>query len=99
LPHVHLRGDRHLGKLELGPAPDAYRVVQLDDPAAARALPPELLVLPAVEDRGQQPDERHARRDQEPEDERAALDAAHDPAGQAKEEQDYYQAHVTTGLA
>ena len=67
------------------------RVVELDDPAAAGALAAQLLVVAAVEDRGQQPDERDQPRDQEPDEERAALDPADDAAGEAEEEQDHEQ--------
>src|SRR5689334_23174651 len=74
--------------LELGPAAGAQRVVHRDDLAAARAAAIVLFVLVAVEDRGQQPDERRDRRDQEPEEERAALDLADDPAGETEEERD-----------
>ena len=64
--HRGLRRDRHVRKFELLAAFDAHGIVQLDDPAAPGALPPQLAVVPAIEDRGQQPEERHKRRDQEP---------------------------------
>jgi len=73
--------------------------VQHDDLAAARTLAPKLAVVPPVKDRGQQPEERYAGRDQEPEEERAALHASDHASGKAEEKQDYDQAHVTTGLA
>src|SRR5205807_1542506 len=82
-PHRHrrLRCDRHVGELELLAAAHADRVVELDDLAAVRALAPELLVLEAVEDGGEQPQERDQPRDREPQEERTALDLADDPSG------------------
>ena len=66
--------DRDLGEVELGAAAHADRVVELDDLPAARALAADLVALEAVEDRREQPEERHDAGDQEPQDERRALD-------------------------
>ena len=51
-------------------------------------------LVPAVADRGQQPEERDAGRDQEPDEERTALDPPDDAPGQAEEEQDHEQAQA-----
>src|SRR5207302_1775081 len=69
--------DRHVRELELGAAARAHGVVQLDDLSAPRTLAAELLGVPAIEDRGQQAEERDQTRDQEPDEERAAFDLAH----------------------
>src|SRR5579875_2772139 len=72
---------RHLRKFQLVAATHAHGVVQLQHLVAARTLPSQLLVLIAVQHRRQQPDERDAEGDQEPERERAALDAADKASG------------------
>src|SRR5215208_921997 len=46
--------DRHLREGELGAAAGADGVVELDDPAAARTLPPQLVAVVAVQERGEQ---------------------------------------------
>ena len=89
--------DRHVGELELGPAAGADRVVELDDPAAAGALAAQLVAVVAVQQRGEQPADRHDRRDQEPEEERRALDPPDDAAGQAEEEADDEVGHGGCG--
>jgi hypothetical protein len=96
-PHLHLGRDRRLGELELLATNDADRVVQLDDAPASRALTSQLLGVVAVEHRAHQADERDTERHQKPHEKRAALDAAYDPAGQAKEEQDDEQAETAGG--
>ena len=89
--HRGLGGDRDVGELELVAAAHAHRVVELDDLAAARALAPQLLVVPAVEDRRQQPmngtqnETRNHIKNELP------FDPADDAAGQAEEEQDHEQ--------
>src|SRR5215208_8188695 len=78
--------DRDVGELELGPAARAQRVVQLHDPAAAGALAAQLVALAAVEDRRQQAEHGEKARDQEPEEERRALDPADEPARERERE-------------
>src|SRR4051794_1998320 len=77
-----------LRELELGPAARAQRLVDRHDRAAARAAAVRLLAFVAVEHRGEQADEGRDRRDDEPDQERAALDPADDPAGQAERQRD-----------
>jgi hypothetical protein len=52
-----------------------------------------LVELVAVEHRGDEPDEGRDGRDQEPQEERAALELADDPAGQPEEEGDDEKRH------
>src|SRR5206468_1632496 len=85
---------RHLGELELGSTPGADRIMEHDDPPAARTLPPELAVLPSVADGGQQPEERNQAGDQKPREKRAALYPPHHPAGEAEEEGNDQVGHV-----
>src|SRR5215218_2939958 len=85
--------DRHVWEVELGPAAGADGVVELDDPAAARALTAELVAVVAVQQRGEQAGERHDRRDQEPQHEGRALDLADDPPGQSEGEADDQVGH------
>src|SRR3954469_21329593 len=61
-----LRLDRELGELELGPAAGAQRVVELDDLPAGRALAPQLVALVAIQQRGEDPDQREHGADHEP---------------------------------
>src|SRR5687767_14694089 len=82
------RLDGRLGEVEVLPAAHAHLVIELHDLAAAGALAADLVALDAVEDRRGEPEERHQRRDEEPQDERRPLDAADDPAGEAEEEAD-----------
>jgi len=61
--------------------------MDLDDAAAPRAPPPQLMVVPAVAHRGEQADDRHQPRDQEPQDERASLDPPDDAPAKPKNTQ------------
>src|SRR3954468_6521460 len=72
-------------ELELGPAPRAQGVVEHARLTARRTQPARLVDFAPVEHRGEQPDERHTRRDQEPEEERRPLDPADDAPGEAEE--------------
>src|SRR4051794_22403573 len=56
----------YLRELQFLAAARAQRVVELDDLAAARAGPHGLVGVIAVQQRRDEPDERHDRRDQEP---------------------------------
>src|SRR5438477_399058 len=77
------RDGRRFRELELRPAARAQSVVQGHDLAARGAAPMRLVVLVAVEHGGHEPDEGRDGRDQEPEQERAALDPPDHAAGQA----------------
>src|SRR5688500_11686967 len=66
--------DRDLGEVELGAAAGADRVMELDHPPATGALAAQLVAVVAVQQRREQPCDRHERRDREPEEERGALD-------------------------
>ena len=74
--------------LQLAPAARAEGVVDLRHPPAAWAAPAQLVALGPVDDRRNQADHGHDRRDQKPQPERAALDLADDPAGQPEAERD-----------
>src|SRR3954453_2007805 len=76
------------GVLELGAAARAQRVVYRNDAAAGGAAAMRLVVLVSVRGGGDEPEERDARRDQEPDEERRALELADDPARQAEREGD-----------
>src|SRR3954470_12794392 len=75
---TRLGRDGHVGEVEVGPAAHAHGVVELDHPAAARALAAELVSVPAVEEGGGQSDDRDDRADEEPEPEARALAPAHE---------------------
>src|SRR4051812_47670279 len=60
-------------ELQVGPAAHAHRVVELDDPAAGRALAAQLVALGPIQHRGDQPEDGDRGADQEPEDRRGAL--------------------------
>src|SRR6185437_10060553 len=90
---ARLAGQRVFGELELLAAAHAHRVVEFDHLAALRALAAQFAVVPPVEDRAGQTDERHAERDQEPHEEARALHASDDTSGHPEEEQDDDQAH------
>src|SRR5215207_2242282 len=77
---------RDVRELQLGAAARAQRVVQLHDPPAAGALAAQLVALAAVEHRGEQPEHRQQAGDQEPEEERRALDPADEPARERERE-------------
>src|SRR5437879_2518541 len=70
-----------LGPVEVLAAAHADLVGDRAGRAAARACPPRLVALPPVKDRPEQPDERQTEPDQEPDQERAALDLADDAGG------------------
>src|SRR3954454_21390438 len=88
-----LRLHGHVRELQVGSAAHAHGVVELDEPAAPRALPAELVALGAVEDRADQPDDRHRGPDEEPQDRRGPLDLAHhaggDPEPEGEDEVDH----------
>src|SRR5688500_12530360 len=67
------RGNLLVRVLELGPAAGAEGVVELDHLPAAGALAPRLVDLQPVEDGDDHADHRHARADEEPDEERGAL--------------------------
>ena len=69
------------------PAAHADLVADLEGRAAAYALRARLVTFPAIEDRCEQAQEREAEADQEPEEERAALDLSDDPSGKPEEEE------------
>src|SRR4051812_50037487 len=87
-PQAGLWDDGPVGPVELRPALGAQRVVELHEPAAARALPTQLVRLPPVEERAQQPEERHACPDEEPQPEARALPPPHEPGGQPEGQED-----------
>src|SRR3954452_1074522 len=62
--------------------------MELEDLPAGRTAALRLLVLGAVEDHRDQPEEGNHRPDQEPEEERAALGPADDPGREAEEQGD-----------
>src|SRR5215207_3357028 len=84
---------RDLREVQLGPAADADRVVQLDDLAAAGALPAQLVALGAVQQRGEEPEHRQDAGDQEPDEEGRALEPADDPAREREREGDHQVGH------
>src|SRR4051812_30598573 len=69
------RDDRDVREVQLGAAPGAQRVVELDDLPAPRAGAAQLVALGAVDDRGHQAEDRQDRADAGPQEERRALDA------------------------
>src|SRR3954468_20888577 len=80
-------------ELELLAAAGAQRVVQLDGLAAARARPYGLVGVVAVQQRCGEPDERQDRRDQEPQQERRALQASDEASGDAEGQGDQHVRH------
>src|SRR5438045_9540960 len=76
--------DRDIRILELGAAAGADRVVDLRHASAAGTCAAELVALEAEGDRGEQSEEGHDPRHEEPAEERAALAHANDAAGEAK---------------
>src|SRR5438045_8945579 len=76
--------DRDIRILVLGAAAGADRVVDLRHASAAGTCAAELVALEAEGDRGEQSEEGHDPRDEEPEEERAALDLADEPTGEAE---------------
>src|SRR4051812_46198991 len=76
------------GVLELRPAARAQRVVHRNDAPAGGAAAMGLVVLVAVQRGGDEAEERDARRDEEPDEERRALELADDPACKAEREGD-----------
>src|SRR5262249_35199008 len=88
-----LRRDRDLRKLQLRSAARADGVVDLRHPSASRTTPAQLIALEAVGDRGQQAEERDQPGDEKPQQERAALDLAYQPAREAEAECDDHIRH------
>src|SRR4051794_30929030 len=80
---LRLRGQRGLREVEVEAASHAHLVVELEHLAAAWAPAPLLGRLGAIEDRREQPHDRGDRGDQEPDEERGALDASDDASGKA----------------
>src|SRR3954447_24718538 len=78
----------HVGELQLGPAAGAEGVVEHDYPPAAGALPAQLVTVGAVQHGGEQADHRQHRADEEPDEERRALDLADHARGQAHPERE-----------
>src|SRR5918995_4387725 len=89
------RLDRDGREVEIGPAPVADLIVQLEHLAAARALAPQLVALGPVEHGGEQPDPRQEPADEEPDEERRALELSHDAAGEGEGEGDDQIRHDT----
>src|SRR2546425_1421150 len=85
LPHW-ARGERLTRPVEVVPAAHADLVVQCHDVAALLAPTPQLLPLPAVQQRRKGSQRRQSEADQEPDPERAALDPADHPGREAEEE-------------
>src|SRR3954453_3484206 len=83
---LQLRRDGLAREVEVAPAALAHLVGDRHDRAALLAAAPQLPLLPAREDRRQQADDRQHRADDEPEEERAALDLAHHARRQPEEE-------------
>src|SRR5438874_3328751 len=66
--------EQSLGESLIGPAAAADLVGDRHDPSALVALPARLVALVAVEEGGERAEHRQHRADEEPDDERAALD-------------------------
>src|SRR3954452_17099976 len=82
-----LAADEHsLGQRLVRSAAAAHLVRERHDVAAFIALAARLVALEAVEEGGDQPEHRQSRADQEPDEERAALDLADHGRGQPEEE-------------
>src|SRR4051794_19869157 len=81
-----LRAGSSQGVIQVTAAAHADLVVQGHHVAALRALAPGLVSLEPVEQRRDRPDDGEAGPDQEPEQERGALDLRHDSSRQAAEE-------------
>lgn len=71
--------------------------MELDDPPATGALAAQLTVVRAIEDRGQQPEDRNRRGDKEPQKERGPLRLAYKRADQPKQDRDRDVAEVLNG--
>src|SRR5436190_23063388 len=91
---LSLGGDGLLGKRQLSPAARTDCVVKLDDPSATGALTTQLAIVRAVEDRGQQPKNRHRRGNKKPQKERGALSLANSAADHPKQHRDRDVAEV-----
>ena len=82
-----------LGKVQIGSAAHAHRVVEHDQLAAAGALAAHLVALRAVRERDEQSQHRHDGADQEPDPERGSADPAHDASRDAKPQRDQQVDH------
>ena len=71
--------------------------MKLDDPPATRAPAAQLVVVRAIEDRGQQPEDRDQSGDEEPQKERGPFRLADKPADQPKQDRDRDVAEVLNG--
>src|SRR3954468_6316245 len=96
------RGRAHelavVGELELHPAAGAQGVVQLADAPAVGTHAARLLVVDAVEHGGDEADDGHHARDEEPQEEGAALQPADEAAGEGERQRDDDVDHRRRGL-
>src|SRR4051794_26214302 len=87
-PQTRLGHDGHVGEVEVGPAAHAHGVVELDHAAAVRALPAQLVGLPAIEEGAEQSQERDHGADEEPDPEVRALPASDEARADPEAEHD-----------
>src|SRR5215207_2186671 len=92
-------GTRSLGEVQIGSAAHAHLVGDRDHVAAFRALPQRVVLLIAVEERGEDADSRQRGADQEPDEERASLHASDGPGRDAEDESDEKECHLLKARA
>src|SRR4029453_9138883 len=92
-------GARDLREVEICAAAHAHLVRDRHHVAALGALPQRVVLLVAVQERGEDADSRKRCADQEPDEERASLHTSDDPGRDAENEGDEDEGHVLRARA